>query len=481
MNLKISSLLIRCKKDNVYIPFSNRISFIYGNAGVGKSTLVNLVSYALGNNIIKTMVVQQEIESVSLSVVINGELLVIDRKMNSNILCVKTKNDEMYLVAKKKNPMQTSFSDYLYSLENITPIAMLRGKSSKEISVSFSNYMWFSYLRQEELDNTLFYLGDDRATFKELASTYVLKTILEEQEIAETEINKEINRMKESLGDVTEKLSITKEILSRTQLSEINISHEIAKKSKEVVRIRDEIARTLDKSKKDDTLQKNIDFIEDILEKERMLGRYEAEIMYLREFLKIQELKTIYLSDIQKYKHRINQFETLKGESSNQQFIQNLRVLESIFFHCLLDVKFSYIEESDHVVIDKKTLAPSVYTRNNSFKFDYFNLSSGGKKTIYKICYALAIHIFAATKSSSSLLPQFVIVDTPMKNMSEREDSELYERLYCYFNNLFSDKGLLCDAQLIIIDKEIPDVFQNTNVLCKHLTNDKPLIPYLIK
>ncbi len=68
-----------------------------------------------------------------------------------------------------------------------------------------------------------------------------------------------------------------------------------------------------------------------------------------------------------------------------------------------------------------------------------------------------------------------------MKNMSEREDNELYDRLYCFFKNLFSEKGLLKDVQLIVIDKELPTVFKDTNIECKHLTNEAPLIPYLNK
>lgn len=57
MNIKISSIRIRCKKGNVFAQLSNRISFIYGNAGVGKTTLLNLISYGLGNNLVKTLAV----------------------------------------------------------------------------------------------------------------------------------------------------------------------------------------------------------------------------------------------------------------------------------------------------------------------------------------------------------------------------------------------------------------------------------------
>lgn len=481
MNLKISSLLIRCKRENVFIPFSNNISFIYGNAGVGKSTLVNLVSYGLGNNIIKTLVVEQEILGVSINAMIAGELYVIDRNMNSNMIKVKTKNGELPLVAKKKNNLQKSLSDYFYSIEGLTPVTMLRGNSSKEISVSFSNYMWFAYLRQEELDNTFFYLEDDKSNFKQLASIYVLKALLEEKAVSETEINKEINQMKERLQNVNTKITLAKDIISSTRLSNINISHETARKQKEVTRLRESIVNILSEFKPDDSVVMSKKSMEELLEKQRKLGMYEAEVAYLREFGKIQDLILRLSTEAGDLNKRIDYFENTKRHTSNQQFEENINLLETIFFQCLRDVEFSYLDDSDYVRIDRKTLMPSVYSKYNQFKFDYSNLSSGGKKTIFKICFALSIHIFATQKVSRTLLPHFIIVDTPMKNMSEREDNELYDRLYCFFNNLFAENGLLKDVQLIVIDKELPTIFQDTNVVCKHLTNEMPLIPYLNK
>lgn len=64
MDMKISSIQIKCKEKNIFIQFSNKISFIYGNAGAGKTTLLNLISYGLGNNLVKTMAIEQEVLGV---------------------------------------------------------------------------------------------------------------------------------------------------------------------------------------------------------------------------------------------------------------------------------------------------------------------------------------------------------------------------------------------------------------------------------
>lgn len=197
MDMKISSIMIKCKEQNIFIQLSNKISFIYGNTGVGKTTLLNLISYGLGNDLIKTLAIEQKVVSICLSILLNGELISLERKINSNSIIMNRNNKKIDLVAKGgKFTSRQSFSDFLYSYEGIEPIEMLRRNSSKEIKVSFSNFMWFSYLRQQELDNTLFYLGE-KGNFRELASNYVFKVLLNEKTVSNKEISKEINKLKE--------------------------------------------------------------------------------------------------------------------------------------------------------------------------------------------------------------------------------------------------------------------------------------------
>lgn len=480
MNIKISSVRIKCRQGNVFIQLSNGISFIYGNAGVGKTTLLNLISYGLGNNLVKTLAVEQEVLGVDLNILINGELVSLERKINSNSIVLNKDNEKINLVAKNcKNTYWYSLSDYLYKFENLEPIVMLRGKTSKEIKVNFSNFMWFSYLRQEELDNTLFYLGEEKSNYKEFASTYVMKILLGEKEVSDKEINKEINKLREKQDNMRLRISVVRDIYAHTQLLSLNLSEEIAKKQKEIFRLKEEVSVL-----KNELLGKESNLLEatevnDLLELQRNIGIYEAEIRYLREFAKINEVKNQYIFEWERCRDKIAYYEKMKNNEDNNSFDINIEKLEKNFFDCLLDVGFSYIELSDVVKINKKTFVPSIYSRYGDFKFDYSNLSSGGKKTIFKICYAIAIHIYAIENDIHSILPQFIIIDTPMKNISEREDKELYENLYLFFEKLFTNRGKLHEVQLIIVDKELPQVFNTEDLMCKHMTNEEPLIPYV--
>lgn len=479
MDMKISSIQIKCRKKNIFIQLSNKISFIYGNAGVGKTTLLNLISYGLGNNLVKTLAIEQEVLGVCLNIMLYGELICLERKINSNSIIMTRNQEQVSLVAKSsKISYRQSFSDFLYLFEGIEPIEMLRRNSSREIKVNFSNFMWFSYLRQEELDNTLFYLGEQKSNYKELASTYIMKIILGEKEVSDKEINKEINILREKKENINLRASIVRQICSSTKLLDLNLSHEIAKKQKEIIRLKAEVKEL----RKNLLTDKSVDcmlFLDDLLEKQRRIGIYEAETRYLGEFAKINEIKNVYLFEFQQCEAKMMYYEKLKASTDNNLFEANMEKLEQIFFECLLDIGFSFVELTDFVKIDGKNFVPSIYSQYGEFKFDYTNLSSGGKKTIFKICYALAIHIFVIENNVHSILPKFIIIDTPMKNISEREDRELYENLYRFFVKLFTAGGKLEEMQLIIVDKELPQVFEGKDVMCKHITKEEPLIPYL--
>ena len=465
MNLKISSVCIECRSGNVYIPFSDSITVIYGNTGVGKTTLLNLISYALGNTLIKTLAVEKEVTGVKLTLTWNGEIIISERKMNSNSMFLTSRDREIHLAAKKTTASsRQTISEYFYQKEEIEPILMLRKNSSKEYNVTFSNYMWFSYLKQDELDSSLFYFNEEKNNIKFYASAYVLKVLLNNTEVIDKEIRKKINMLRERQELYSAKVSVAKEILAESSLFNADLSQKIASRKKETLTLREKMTGA------------NSERV--TLEDYYKLGCYETELKYLREFSRIKEISTIFNREKQRCIDEINYYEDQLDNSENDVFHNNLDTLGDVFKECLVDVRFSYLEPEDIIRINQNNFMPVIYSKDGEYKFDYSTLSSGGKKTIFKICYALAIHIYVKRNHITSLLPQFMIIDTPMKNISEREDKELFENLYKFFYKLFSSKGVLCNEQLIIVDKEKSAVFSEKDIMVKHYTSENPLINY---
>ena len=78
-------------------------------------------------------------------------------------------------------------------------------------------------------------------------------------------------------------------------------------------------------------------------------------------------------------------------------------------------------------------------------------LSSGGKKTLFKCCFAIAVHRLAVQLGAP--LPELLIIDSPMKNISERENQDQFEGFYRLLYEL--KDGELSETQMVLIDKEL--------------------------
>ena len=81
-NSKLSDIFIErreSEKKEILIKLSPNINFFYENSGTGKTTLLNLINYALGQDMKLSAIVQKEIKRVVLDIYINGKTVILGR------------------------------------------------------------------------------------------------------------------------------------------------------------------------------------------------------------------------------------------------------------------------------------------------------------------------------------------------------------------------------------------------------------------
>lgn len=475
MNIKIISIAIKCHTKNIFIPIDTNIFFSYGNSGVGKTTLLNLIKYALGGSLISTNAIKNSVENVSVQLVLYDRHITLDRRINSSLIILQEGNSRETLNAKTSDRKMRSISDYFYGIEGIEPQRMIRGRSVDDVKVTISNFLWYSYLQQDELDNSFFYLGRGQNSLKEMASNNVLRVMLDKSEASIKDAKKELNLLKERQERIKSKIIVSKEIIKTSRILGLDIEDEIIKKKRDILLLQDEIKIIIMKCRREEDFDNEID---NLLELQQRVGMYLAEIRYLAEFRKIKAK----INDLEVEERKISEeiFMCQKHIDSfkTDDFDKNLQQLSSIFENVLSSVDFSYFDRDDKVIIDKKTFLPGIYSSDGKFKFDYYNLSSGGQKSVFKICFAIALHIYVKENNISTIMPSFLIIDTPMKNISEREDIQLYSNLYRCFLEFFGDDGILSASQLILVDKELPTLFKESGIQCKHFSVEEPLLPH---
>ncbi|PDT50052.1 MULTISPECIES: hypothetical protein [Sinorhizobium] len=152
------------------------------------------------------------------------------------------------------------------------------------------------------------------------------------------------------------------------------------------------------------------------------------------------------------------------------------------FLDCLVLSGVPGIQRNDHVELNPPDFYPAILSADPSdhTRSTFTSLSSGGKKTLFKCCFAIALHRIAAQLHAP--LPELLIIDSPMKNISERENKAQFEGFYRMLYRL--NAGELRQTQFVLIDKEFfapPDDLA-AGVANRHMQPDsdehQPLIRY---
>jgi rRNA maturation endonuclease Nob1 len=139
------------------------------------------------------------------------------------------------------------------------------------------------------------------------------------------------------------------------------------------------------------------------------------------------------------------------------------------------------IQRDDNVELNPPDFYPAILSADPSdlTRSTFTSLSSGGKKTLFKCCFAIALHRIAAQLNAP--LPALLIIDSPMKNISERENKAQFEGFYRMLYQL--NAGELRHTQFVLIDKEFlapPDDFA-PDVTNRRMQPDSDEHPPLIR
>jgi hypothetical protein len=153
-----------------------------------------------------------------------------------------------------------------------------------------------------------------------------------------------------------------------------------------------------------------------------------------------------------------SELRTARAEAERDR--SNIELLEKLFLDCMLRSRLPGILEDDWIEVASPNFLPHVYGRNTGeMVFTSFaNLSSGGKKSFFKCCFAVAVHRLAARTGAE----QYAGFHEMLHTMADTE---------------------LAGTQFIVIDKEIfrPKGEHHFNFQDRHMTPDDPNNPPLIR
>jgi len=223
-------------------------------------------------------------------------------------------------------------------------------------------------------------------------------------------------------------------------------------------------------------------YLSNALGQERRKAEIEQTISKLRDYQRLSAKVDELLSEASSLEakeielRRLLKEARLEAEKDNS----NLSKLEELFLDCLIRSHYPGIKENDIVNIKAPNYLPELISPDigDLAVTSFSNISSGGKKSLFKTCFAVAIHRLAM--NIDARLPTLLIIDSPMKNISERENLEEFQGFHHMLYELAAYE--LAGTQFILIDKEYlpPSEGLEIDFTKRHMTPDDPANPPLI-
>lgn len=210
--------------------------------------------------------------------------------------------------------------------------------------------------------------------------------------------------------------------------------------------------RQLDRQLQDELRRYDSAFVESIRLVDREIAMLEER---LRSLVQLQEMPRA-INELEEQagasQGRIDRLRsTIEEERKRLRFAdENARAIAEKFKSIMVEVGFPGVSDEDDVVLDPRNWKPIVV--HSEQEWGFWDTGSGGKKTLFNVCYALAVHEVARERGMP--VPNILIIDSPTKNISDDENPELVQFLYRKIYRFAAD-GNGAGTQFLLIDSDL--------------------------
>lgn len=250
------------------------------------------------------------------------------------------------------------------------------------------------------------------------------------------------------------------EVLRRDLNDRIDqLADAIARREREQARLKRLLTRLeQDKRQLDDQLQRELArydsaYVESIRAVEREAATLSERLRSLRHLQQLPQAIDDLEAQAGALQGQLDVLRSAIGEERTrlQAADANIRAIADEFKRIMLAVGFPGVSDSDHVDIPPQNWRPVVM--HGSQQWDFWDAGSGGKKTLFNVCYALALHRTALRNGMP--LPSLLVIDSPTKNISDEENPELVRKLYDEIYASAASDDAAGSLQFLLIDSDL--------------------------
>lgn len=209
------------------------------------------------------------------------------------------------------------------------------------------------------------------------------------------------------------------------------------------------------KKTRDQKLQDQLDnydsaYVETVRSLDSEIAQLEEKVYSLQKFADMNEAINNLEDEADKASTKIKSINKRLREERDRLNLADsyIKEIAGEFKRLLLSTEFPGVSEGDQVVIDPRNWKPRIMHEGQEWSF--WDAGSGGKKTLFNVLYALALHTVALKEGLP--VPNFLIIDSPTKNISDDENHDLVVSLYQRIYSLARKKDGL---QVVLIDSDL--------------------------
>jgi hypothetical protein len=222
--------------------------------------------------------------------------------------------------------------------------------------------------------------------------------------------------------------------------------------SKRELQVQENIKIQLDQQLQDELRRYDSAFVESIRMIDREIAMLEERIRSLEQLQEIPRAISELEEQAGASQGIIDRLRSSIDEERSRLMAgdANIRAVADKFKQILVNVGFPGISVQDEVLLDPRNWKPIIVHFNQEWGF--WETGSGGKKTVFNVCYALAVHEVARDRGMP--VPNLLIIDSPTKNISDDENPDLVRSLYREIYRIASDGGEEA-IQFVLIDSDL--------------------------
>lgn len=257
----------------------------------------------------------------------------------------------------------------------------------------------------------------------------------------------------------------------------VNRRQQALERSERELQAAESVKRQLDHQLQDTLRRYDSAFIESIRVVDREIATLEERLRSLMQLQEMPRAITQLEEQAGALQGRIDRLRsTIEEERRQLRFAdENVAAIAEKFKTIMLEVGFPGVSDEDNVVLDPRNWKPVVVHAEQ--KWGFWDTGSGGKKTLFNVCYVLAVHEVARERGMP--VPNLLIIDSPTKNISDDENPELVKSLYREIYRFAAERNG-AGTQLLLIDSDLVEPESELTGFLQRRVAGEPDAPSLI-